>query len=47
MTEAVMEFIREYLPKVIGAGIPLGSVVGSIAVLTGYGIKQALRLFDR
>lgn len=47
MTNEVIEFMRLYLPKMIGAGFSVGLVIGSIAVLTGYGIKQALRLFDR
>lgn len=47
MTKEVIEFIRMYFPKVIEAGFSIGLVIGAIATLAGYGIKQALRLFDR
>lgn len=47
MTESVIEFMRLYFPKVISSGFSVGLVIGAIAVLSGYGIKQALRLFDR
>lgn len=47
MTEAVMEFLRVYLPKSIEAGFALGVFVGAIAALSGYAIKQALCFFDK
>lgn len=47
MTEAVMEFIREYLPKLSEAGVSLGGFIGALAVLSGYAIKQAISFFDK
>lgn len=47
MTEAVKEFMIEYLPKISGGGFALGGFLGTIAVLSGFGIKKALSLFDR
>ena len=47
MTEAVMEFISEYLSKLSQAGISFGGFFGALAVLTRYAIKQALSFFDK
>lgn len=47
MTETVMEFLREYLPKSIEAGFAIGIFVGATAALSGYAIKQALGFFDK
>lgn len=47
MTEAVMEFIRVYLPKLSEAGIGLGGFFGVLACMTGYSIKQAISFFDK
>lgn len=47
MTEAVMEFFKEYLPKTIEGGFAIGVYVGAISALTGYVIKQAIGFFDK
>lgn len=47
MTEALCEFMKEYLPRFIEAGIGLGTFIGAFAVLTGYAIKQAISFFDK
>lgn len=47
MTEAVMEFVREYLPKSIEFGFGIGGFLGGIATVSGYAIKQALSFFDK
>lgn len=47
MTESVIEFIKIYIPQMIGVGVGFGSLMAVIAILTGYSIKQALSFFDK
>lgn len=47
MNKEVADFITHYLPGLSALGFTMGGVIGSIAVLLGYGIKKALSFLDR
>ena len=47
MTEACLEFAKQYMPDLILLGFGSGSLISIISILTGYSIKQALSFFDK
>lgn len=46
MTEALMEFVTEYMPQIIGIGFGFGSIMAVISILLGYAISKALGFVD-
>lgn len=47
MTETVISFIDEMIPRIIGAGFGTGSFIVITAILLGYAIGKALSLVDK
>lgn len=46
MTEGVMEFLKEYLPVLVGIGTGIGFLLGGISALLGYLLVNVLSFFD-
>lgn len=46
MTEAVMEFIKNYIPQMIGVGFAFGSIMSVIVILTSYVINKVQSLVN-
>lgn len=46
MTASVMEFLKEYLPVLIGIGTGTGFLLGGISALLGYALSKVQAFFD-
>ncbi len=44
--ESVNEFVKQYMPEIIGAGIGGGLFFGFISVLSGYMLSKVQSFFD-
>lgn len=40
MMENVFQFVKEYLPQLMGVGLAFGLVVGFIVMLAGYSVGK-------